>query len=80
MSSIPLRVAVRARPLIKKETDEGCQVCLNFIPYEPQIILGKDKSFTYDFVFRSNDPQVQVYDEAVKPLVEHIFRGTPLLI
>ncbi|WAQ97743.1 KIF4-like protein [Mya arenaria] len=75
MSVIPLRVAVRARPLIQKENNEGCQVCLNFIPLEPQILLGKDKTFTFDFVFRPNDPQAQVYEEAVKPLVEHIFRG-----
>lgn len=75
MSAIPLKVAVRVRPLIQKETDEGCQTCLNFIPYEPQIVLGKDRSFTYDFVFRPTDPQVSVYEDAVKPLIQHIFKG-----
>lgn len=75
MSVIPLKVVVRVRPLIQKETDEGCQTCLNFIPYEPQIILGKDRSFTYDFVFRPTDPQISVYEDAVKPLIEHIFKG-----
>ncbi|XP_060598856.1 chromosome-associated kinesin KIF4-like [Ruditapes philippinarum] len=75
MSVIPLKVVVRARPLIQKEIDEGCQTCLNFIPYEPQIILGKDRSFTYDFVFRPTDPQISVYEDAVKPLIQHIFKG-----
>ncbi|XP_045202855.1 chromosome-associated kinesin KIF4-like [Mercenaria mercenaria] len=75
MSVIPLKVVVRVRPLIQKENDEGCQTCLNFIPYEPQIVLGKDRSFTYDFVFRPTDPQVTVYEDAVKPLVQHIFKG-----
>lgn len=78
MSIIPLKVAVRVRPLIQKETDESCQICLNFIPYEPQIILGKDRSFTYDFVFRPTDPQISVYEDAVKPLIEHIFKGKKL--
>ena len=76
MSVIPLKVVVRARPLIQKETDEGCQSCLNFIPYEPQIVLGKDRSFTYDFVFRPTDPQISVYEDAVKPLIQHIFKGS----
>lgn len=75
MSVIPLRVAVRVRPLIEKEVDEGCQTCLNFIPYEQQIVLGKDRSFTFDFVFRPSDAQVSVYEDAVQPLIKHIFKG-----
>ena len=30
-------------PLIPRETVEACQICVQFIPGEPQIILGKDK-------------------------------------
>ena len=75
MSVIPLRVAVRARPLIQKEIDEGCQKCLTFVSGEPQLILGKDKTFTYDYVFSPDTGQVTVYTKAVEPLIEHIFKG-----
>ncbi|XP_061164849.1 chromosome-associated kinesin KIF4-like [Saccostrea echinata] len=72
---IPVRVAVRARPLIQKETNEGCQVCVGFTPDEPQIILGKDKAFTYDYVFNPSHSQPYVYQESVFPLIKHIFKG-----
>ena len=72
---IPLKVAVRARPLIQKELDEGCQSCLSFAPGEPQVILGKNRAFTYDYVFKTTDLQIPVYEEAVKPLLIHIFKG-----
>ncbi|XP_077984667.1 chromosome-associated kinesin KIF4-like [Glandiceps talaboti] len=74
-SDLPVRVALRARPLITKELTEGCQLCLTFVSNEPQVILGKDKAFTYDYVF---DPQIDqsiVYEKAVAPLVEGIFKG-----
>ena len=74
-SVIPLKVAVRARPLIPKELDEGCQSCLTFAPGEPQIILGKNRAFTYDYVFKPTDQQIPVYEDAVKPLLVHIFKG-----
>ena len=72
---IPVRVALRCRPLITKELTEGCQTCLTFIPNEPQVILGKDKAFTYDFVFDSKTQQSLVYEDAVSPLVDGIFKG-----
>ncbi|XP_078326177.1 chromosome-associated kinesin KIF4-like isoform X2 [Crassostrea virginica] len=72
---IPVRVAVRARPLIPKEVNEGCQVCVSFTPGEPQIILGKDKAFTYDYVFNPTESQPYVYQESVFPLIKHIFKG-----
>ncbi|XP_070552718.1 chromosome-associated kinesin KIF4-like [Ptychodera flava] len=72
---IPVRVAVRCRPLITKELSEGCQTCLTFVPNEPQLVLGKDKAFTYDYVFDSKTQQSVVYEKAVEPLVEGIFKG-----
>ncbi|KAL5012399.1 hypothetical protein ScPMuIL_010950 [Solemya velum] len=72
---IPVRVAVRCRPLIQKEKDEGCQQCLHFIPNEPQVVLGKDKAFTYDYVFNMNDSQKDVYSSCCKSLVDNIFKG-----
>lgn len=37
---IPVRVALRCRPLVPKETSEGCQMCLSFVPGEPQVRPG----------------------------------------
>lgn len=34
---IPVRVALRCRPLVPKETGEGCRMCLSFVPGEPQV-------------------------------------------
>lgn len=34
---IPVRVALRCRPLVPKEINEGCQSCLTFVPGEPQV-------------------------------------------
>ncbi len=38
---IPVRVALRCRPLVPKEISEGCQCCLTFVPGEPQVCLRK---------------------------------------
>lgn len=35
---IPVRVALRCRPLVPKEINEGCQSCLTFVPGEPQVL------------------------------------------
>lgn len=72
---IPVRVAIRCRPLITKETNEGCQKCVRFTPGEPQILLGSNRAFTYDYVFSPDHCQEEVYDLAVKQLVQHIFKG-----
>ncbi|CAH1777611.1 unnamed protein product [Owenia fusiformis] len=72
---IPVKVAVRCRPLITKETVEGCQPCLTFIPGEPQVQAGKNRAFTYDFVFSPNQDQEVIYSKAVQPLVKGVFKG-----
>lgn len=43
VKGIPVRVALRCRPLVPKEISEGCQMCLSFVPGEPQVrseVLG----------------------------------------
>ncbi|XP_065499200.1 chromosome-associated kinesin KIF4A isoform X2 [Caloenas nicobarica] len=72
---IPVRVALRCRPLVPKETSEGCQVCLSFVPGEPQVVVGNDKSFTYDYVFDPSVEQEEVFNTAVAPLIRGIFKG-----
>ncbi|XP_065585272.1 chromosome-associated kinesin KIF4A isoform X1 [Cyrtonyx montezumae] len=72
---IPVRVALRCRPLVPKETSEGCQMCLSFVPGEPQVIVGSDKAFTYDYVFDPAVEQEEVFNTAVAPLIRGIFKG-----
>ncbi|XP_076467729.1 chromosome-associated kinesin KIF4A-like isoform X3 [Babylonia areolata] len=72
---IPVRVALRARPLIPREMNEGCQTCLWYNSDEPQVILGKDKAFTFDYVFSPNDNQQDVYEKAAQKLVKSTFKG-----
>lgn len=72
---IPVRVALRCRPLVPKEISEGCQMCLSFVPDEPQVIVGNDKSFTYDFVFDPSAEQEEVFKTSVAPLIRGIFKG-----
>uniref|UniRef100_A0A8C8RM10 Kinesin family member 4A n=1 Tax=Pelusios castaneus TaxID=367368 RepID=A0A8C8RM10_9SAUR len=72
---IPVRVVLRCRPLVPKEISEGCQMCLSFVPEEPQVTVGNDKSFTYDFVFDPSVEQEEVFNTAVAPLIRGIFKG-----
>uniref|UniRef100_A0A671MZ46 Kinesin-like protein n=1 Tax=Sinocyclocheilus anshuiensis TaxID=1608454 RepID=A0A671MZ46_9TELE len=72
---IPVRVVMRCRPLVSKEINEGCQCCLTFVPGEPQVIVGNDKAFTYDYVFDPTTEQEEVFNTAVSPLLSGLFRG-----
>lgn len=77
---IPVKVAVRCRPLVEKEINEGCQRCLQFVAGEPQLVIGKDKAFTFDFVFEPTAEQEQVYRETVVPLLNGLFKGLRIFI
>ncbi|XP_029304839.1 kinesin family member 4 [Cottoperca gobio] len=72
---IPVRVALRCRPLVPKEINEGCQCCLTFVPGEPQVIVGTEKAFTYDYVFDSTAEQEEVFNTTVSPLLCGLFKG-----
>ena len=77
---IPVKVAVRCRPLVPKEEREGCTSCVSFVPGEPQILLGSNKAFTYDYVFSPTTPQSDVYESSAKKLVDSIFKGMTEII
>ncbi|XP_042355928.1 kinesin family member 4 [Plectropomus leopardus] len=72
---IPVRVALRCRPLVPKEINEGCQCCLTFVPGEPQVIVGTEKAFTYDYVFDPTTEQEEVFNTTVSPLLSGLFKG-----
>lgn len=73
--TIPVRVALRIRPLLPKEIGEGCQECINITPGEPQVVMGNDKAFTYDHVYGTLSKQSELYDQTVVPLLDGLFKG-----
>ncbi|XP_023322864.1 chromosome-associated kinesin KIF4 [Eurytemora carolleeae] len=73
---IPVKVALRIRPLVSKETREGCQVALEKVENEPQVhILNTNKCFTYDYAYGDESEQEHVYQEAIRPILENLFKG-----
>ncbi|XP_062843169.1 kinesin-like protein KIF21B [Trichomycterus rosablanca] len=70
-----VKVSVRIRPQMAKEKIEGCHICTSVTPGEPQVLLGKDKAFTYDYVFDLDAQQQQIYSACVHKLIEGCFEG-----
>lgn len=75
MTSTAVRVGLRVRPLTQKERLANCTECISFIPDEPQILVGTDKSFTYDYVFSNETHQQDVYTKAAAPLLDKFVEG-----
>uniref|UniRef100_H2ZP57 Kinesin motor domain-containing protein n=1 Tax=Ciona savignyi TaxID=51511 RepID=H2ZP57_CIOSA len=65
----------RLRPQSSKERIEGCLICAQVTPGEPQVTLGKDKSFTFDHVFDVDSTQQEIFERCVNDLVKGCFDG-----
>ncbi|TRY85847.1 hypothetical protein DNTS_011883 [Danionella cerebrum] len=70
-----LLLLVRIRPQLAREKIEGCHICTCVMPGEPQVILGKDKAFTYDHVFDMDSTQDAIYTDCTEKLIEGCFEG-----
>lgn len=70
-----VRVALRIRPQIPRELIDMCRMCTQVTPGEPQIILGADKAFTFDYVFDVESMQAEVYNACVERLVDGALKG-----
>ncbi|XP_029010436.1 kinesin-like protein KIF21A isoform X2 [Betta splendens] len=70
-----VRVALRIRPQLAREKIEGCHICTYVMPGEPQVILGKDKAFTYDYVFDMDSQQDAIYSTCTEKLIDGCFEG-----
>ncbi|XP_052453796.1 kinesin-like protein KIF21A isoform X3 [Carassius gibelio] len=70
-----VRVALRIRPQLAKEKIEGCHICTFVTPGEPQVVLGKDKAFTYDYVFDMDSTQDTIYANCTEKLIEGCLEG-----
>lgn len=76
MSEDTVRVAVRIRPLVSTEIEQDCQNSINVIPENNQLhIIGRDKSFTFNHVFKTDTTHEEFYDSAVKNMIPNIFKG-----
>ncbi|XP_061055276.1 kinesin-like protein KIF27 isoform X5 [Eubalaena glacialis] len=75
MEELPVKVAVRIRPLLCKEVLHNHQACVRVIPNTQQVIIGRDRVFTFDFVFGKNSTQDEVYNTCIKPLVLSLIEG-----
>lgn len=70
-----LTISHRIRPQLAKEKIEGCHICTSVTPGEPQVFLGKDKAFTFDYVFDIDSQQEQIYTHCIEKLIEGCFEG-----
>lgn len=68
-------MSCRIRPQLAKEKIEGCHICTFVMPGEPQVVLGKDKAFTYDHVFDIDTQQETIYQHCTERLIEGCFEG-----
>uniref|UniRef100_A0A3B4X4W3 Kinesin family member 21A n=1 Tax=Seriola lalandi dorsalis TaxID=1841481 RepID=A0A3B4X4W3_SERLL len=65
----------RIRPQLAREKIEGCHICTYVMPGEPQVILGKDKAFTYDYMFDMDSQQDSIYATCTEKLIDGCFEG-----
>ncbi|XP_078252313.1 kinesin-like protein KIF27 isoform X2 [Rhinoraja longicauda] len=75
MEEIAVKVAVRIRPLLPKEILHSHHVCVRVVPNTQQVVIGRDRTFTFDLVFGQKSSQEDVYSACVKPLVTSAVEG-----
>ena len=68
-----IHVAVRVRPLLPLEPQDS--VCLFKVKNQPQLVLGKERSFTFDHVFDTRSQQEELSSDCVRPLIDSLFLG-----
>lgn len=75
LTEVPIQVAVRVRPLVGDEIHLNQDACLYCDPNKPQISIGKDRCFSFDYVFEQATSQTAVYSDCVKALISSFFDG-----
>ena len=60
--------------MIAREKVEGESACIE-VKSAQEIIIGGDRSYKFDRVFREDSPQGDVYDNCIKELVMSCFEG-----
>jgi hypothetical protein len=76
MTTTQVRVALRIRPLSDSDRFHNSSECIFIHPDEPtQVVLGQNRSFTFDRVFGASVAQDQVYTGEAERLVEQFLAG-----
>lgn len=57
----PVSVVLQVRPLLPKEEHAGERICVRVVPSTNQLVLGKDKVFTFDHLLSSKISQVSYH-------------------
>ena len=60
----------RIRPQLARERIEMCRICTSVTPGEPQVVIGQDKAFTFDYVFDMDTGQQQIYSACGSKLID----------
>lgn len=67
---------MRIRPLTEQEKQHYQHNVIKFVPNnEQQIVIGDDRSFTFDYVYPPVSNQHQVYSTCVIPLLNKFMDG-----
>lgn len=74
-STSNVRVAVRVKPLFGRERQSGSTECFSIVPNLPQIVVGPEKSFTYDDVFCADTTQQEIFESLAEPLLKYFTSG-----
>ncbi|KAJ8380899.1 hypothetical protein SKAU_G00016770 [Synaphobranchus kaupii] len=76
MAESRVKVAVRIRPLLPREALREPEVCVQVSLAHPgQVIVGNQRTFSFDFAFGPSAQQEEVYSSCVLPLVTSLLEG-----
>lgn len=61
---------ILASSRVRQPSKDGEPSCIQVHPTEQQIVIGRDRQFTFDYTFDCGASQTEVYEQSVQPLVE----------
>ena len=76
-----VKVAIRCRPMSDKEINANRKCAIKMDQLTGQVTVespkapGGEKSFTFDIVFGPETKQVDLYNEAARPIIESVLEG-----
>ena len=74
-----VKVAVRIRPMLSIELADGSRQCCRLSGAANQVVVGKDKSFTFDAAYDDASAQEGIFEHMIVPLVDSMLEGLILI-